>query len=310
MLTPFLKCAGLKLKRLSPLFTVSAMIRFVASCAMVSILTACETAPITPAPIREQSLSLPKETASIKPERVAITPPDQAAAKSTPSAPIESRESSPTAKNDPPASEPVKPKVEPQPVTNQSAGNQSQNEPPVAVATPLDGDGEPIRSVPQQQVAIMDENPKGSRDSTVVPSTQPPVVDPNADLKNSIPISTLSWVWPTDLPIAQPFSDVRKGVDFSGTAGQPVKAVASGVASYLGNSLRGYGQMVVIKHDQGFISVYANNSRILVKEGQKIEKGQKIAESGHADGSDLALHFELRQQGKPLDPSSIFPPRP
>jgi lipoprotein NlpD len=132
---------------------------------------------------------------------------------------------------------------------------------------------------------------------------------PQLNANNTSMIGALNWAWPTDLPIAQPFSESRKGVDFSGVAGQPVKAVANGIANYIGNSLRGYGQMVVIKHDQGFISVYANNSKILVKEGQKIEKGQKIAETGHADGSDLALHFELRQQGKPLDPSSLFPVR-
>lgn len=262
--------AGFKLNPLSRRASLASTSRVAVCFAMTLFLAGCETEPITPAPIKEQSLSLPKESEKVKLETTVKTdstvkPASSSAQASSSSTSSASSKQTIQAKDKAPATsgtqspESLKQKVEQQ---------------DVAVASPLDREGGSIQSVP-------------------------PVV----------PAPILNWAWPTELPITQPFSEVRKGVDFSGPAGQPVKAVASGIASYLGSSLRGYGQMLVIKHDQGFISVYANNSKILVKEGQKIEKGQKIAETGHADGSDLALHFELRQQGKPLDPSSLFPPR-
>ena len=123
------------------------------------------------------------------------------------------------------------------------------------------------------------------------------------------PLPLLEWSWPVNGAIAKAYSDDSKGIDLAGVLGQPVRAAASGVVSYVGNSLRGYGRMLVIKHDKGYLSVYAHNSQILVKEGDKVQRGQKVAEMGNSDSSDVVLHFELRHQGKPLDPSQVLPAR-
>jgi lipoprotein NlpD len=137
-----------------------------------------------------------------------------------------------------------------------------------------------------------------------------PLTEDEPIQSNAVKSSSLIWMWPVGLPTTGPFSEVKKGLDFVGGTGLPVQAAAAGLVSYVGNSIRGYGQMVVIRHEQGYITVYANNSKALVKEGTSVVAGQKIAETGRAEGSDIALHFELRRQGKPIDPASLFPPRP
>ncbi len=120
---------------------------------------------------------------------------------------------------------------------------------------------------------------------------------------------SLQWVWPTSGKITSSFSESSKGLDIAGTHGQPVLASADGKVSYIGNSLRGYGKMIVIIHNKSHLSLYAHNSAILVKEGQSVSKGQKIAEMGNSDSEDGAvkLHFEIRRLGKPVDPSKYLP---
>ena len=94
----------------------------------------------------------------------------------------------------------------------------------------------------------------------------------------------------------------NKGVDIAGTLGQPVNAAAPGRVIYSGSDLRGYGKLVIIKHNPNYLSVYAHNNQILVKEGQQITLGQKIAEMGSTDSNIVKLHFEIRRQGKSVDP--------
>jgi lipoprotein NlpD len=121
---------------------------------------------------------------------------------------------------------------------------------------------------------------------------------------------SLQWVWPTNGRIVASFSESSKGLDIAGTAGQAVLASADGRVSYIGNSLRGYGKMVVIIHNKTHLSLYAHNSAILVKEGQSVTRGQKIAEMGNSDseGGAVKLHFEIRRLGKPVDPLKYLPP--
>jgi len=302
MLSYRLNPVGLTLNPLSCRVSLAST-RRIAACFLITLfLAGCETEPITPAPIKEQSLSLPKESEKVKLETTVKT--DSTVKPASPSAPDSSSPASSASSKQTIQSKDKAPASSGTP--SPESFKQKEEQQDVAVASPLDEAGGTIQSVPQHQRVILDEKTSGGKNAAATSSN---VSDLTSPAKPVLPAPILNWAWPTDLPIAQPFSDARKGVDFSGPAGQPVKAVANGIASYLGSSLRGYGQMVVIKHDEGFISVYANNSKILVKEGQKIEKGQKIAETGHADGSDLALHFELRQQGKPLDPKALFPPR-
>ncbi len=104
-----------------------------------------------------------------------------------------------------------------------------------------------------------------------------------------------------------PKADNRKGVDIVGQRGQTVVASASGKVVYSGSGLRGYGKLIIIKHNKTYLSAYAHNDQILVKEGQSVSKGQKIAEMGNSDADQVKLHFEIRKLGKPVDPAKYLP---
>lgn len=122
---------------------------------------------------------------------------------------------------------------------------------------------------------------------------------PSASLPN-----TTEWSWPTKGKVVNPFNESSnaKGIDIEGVMGQEINAAGSGKVIYNGADLRGYGNMVIIKHDKDYLSVYAHNSKSLVKEGQQINKGQKIAEMGNSGTDKVKLHFEIRFQGKSVDP--------
>jgi lipoprotein NlpD len=98
------------------------------------------------------------------------------------------------------------------------------------------------------------------------------------------------------------FTDSNKGIDIGGKTGQPVFASAKGKVVYSGAGLRGYGKLIIIKHNKTYLTAYAHNSQLLVKEGQAVNKGQKIAEMGNTDADQVKLHFEIRRFGKPVDP--------
>lgn len=120
----------------------------------------------------------------------------------------------------------------------------------------------------------------------------------------------VEWIWPAAGKLMAPFAEGgSKGVDIAGKAGDPVVAAAAGVVSYAGSGLRGYGNLVVLRHNATYLSVYAHNSKILVKEKQTVAKGQKIAEIGSTDAESPRLHFEIRRQGKPADPQKYLPAR-
>lgn len=120
----------------------------------------------------------------------------------------------------------------------------------------------------------------------------------------------LDWSWPTGGKVVAGFNDsTSKGIDINGKLGDPVHAAAPGKVLYAGQDLRGYGKLVVLKHANQYLSVYAHNNEILVKEGQAVARGQKIAELGKSDAPEPKLHFEIRRQGKPVDPLQYLPPR-
>jgi lipoprotein NlpD len=130
----------------------------------------------------------------------------------------------------------------------------------------------------------------------------------------SIPVSStgVQWIWPASGRITSSFSSsdpLRKGVDLDGKQGDPVVATRSGNVVYAGNGLAGYGELVILKHDEQFLSAYGNNSKLLVKEGESIKVGQKIAEIGSSGTDSNKLHFEIRKQGKPVDPLLYLPKR-
>jgi lipoprotein NlpD len=120
----------------------------------------------------------------------------------------------------------------------------------------------------------------------------------------------LEWGMPAKGKLIGEFSESanRKGIDIAGKLGQPVTASAPGKVVYSGSGLRGYGKLVIIKHNKTYLSAYAHNDQVLVKEGQTVTRGQKIAEMGNTDASEVKLHFEIRRLGKPMDPIRYLPP--
>ena len=120
----------------------------------------------------------------------------------------------------------------------------------------------------------------------------------------------LDWAWPAKGKIITAFSETAnlKGIDIAGTAGEAVRASAAGKVVYAGSGLRGYGKLIIIKHNATYLSAYAHNREILVKEGQQVARGQKIAEMGSTDADQVKLHFEIRRHGKPMDPAKYLPP--
>ncbi|MDB5755736.1 MAG: peptidase [Massilia sp.] len=120
----------------------------------------------------------------------------------------------------------------------------------------------------------------------------------------------LSWMWPSDGKIIATFDEGKnKGIDIAGKPGQQVMAAGAGKVMYAGSGIRGYGNLVIVKHNNSLLSAYAHNRTIVVKEGQNVNKGQMIAEMGDSDSDSVKLHFEIRQQGKPVDPSRFLPSR-
>ena len=119
----------------------------------------------------------------------------------------------------------------------------------------------------------------------------------------------VEWSMPTNGKVIGEFSESanQKGIDIAGKRGQAVVASAAGKVVYSGSGLRGYGKLVIIKHNKTYLSAYAHNDQILVKEGQSVTRGQKIAEMGNTDADQVKLHFEIRKFGKPVDPIKYLP---
>ncbi|MFL9901466.1 peptidoglycan DD-metalloendopeptidase family protein [Paraburkholderia fungorum] len=133
---------------------------------------------------------------------------------------------------------------------------------------------------------------------------------PSDNAPASAPASTISLVWPADGTVIRRFDGGNsKGIDISAAAGTPVIAAAPGTVVYAGNGLRGYGNLLIIKHNADYLTAYAHNRALLVKEGQSVTRGEKIAEMGDTDTDRVMLHFELRYQGRSIDPSRALPPR-
>jgi len=134
------------------------------------------------------------------------------------------------------------------------------------------------------------------------PRAAPPAAESEDDDK-------LAWLWPAKGKVVTGFSETAnlKGIDIAGAAGEPVIASAAGKVVYVGTGLRGYGKLVIVKHNKTWLSAYAHNREILVKEGQQVTRGQKIAEMGNTDADQVKLHFEIRRLGKPVDPARYLP---
>lgn len=119
----------------------------------------------------------------------------------------------------------------------------------------------------------------------------------------------ISWIWPVHGKLIKSFSidKLNKGIDIAGKAGQPIVAAASGVVVYASNGLRGYGNLIIVKQNDEYLSAYAHNQQLLVKEGQLVQAGQEIATMGNTDAKRVMLHFEIRRAGKPVNPLKYLP---
>jgi lipoprotein NlpD len=174
--------------------------------------------------------------------------------------------------------------------------------------------------VPPPKVDVKPLDPKANP-----PTATPPVAGaapgpvaaavPPAPTPTSAPAARegdddMNWLWPANGPVANTFDEVKnKGVDIVGKAGDPVYAAADGRVIYAGGGVRGYGNLIILKHNNTYLTAYSHNQTLLVKEEQAVRRGQKIAEMGSTDADRVQLHFEIRRQGKPVDPTKLLPAR-
>jgi len=200
----------------------------------------------------------------------------------------------------------------------------------VVVVRPIGGDQSAASPAPSANTDTLKREPKAGKEpysdealaraqnpaasQSPAKAVEPAAAAPGPDAK---PAETavasgddVPWIWPANGKIVGTFSEGGiKGVDIAGKAGDPVIAAGDGKIVYSGTGLRGYGKLVIIKHNNTYLSAYAHNQAILVKEGQTVSKGQKIAEMGNSDADQVMLHFEVRRQGKPVDPLKYLPQR-
>ncbi len=151
-----------------------------------------------------------------------------------------------------------------------------------------------------------------SASSTPPTPTPTPTQAPEPDPVASAPVQTgHGWIWPASGVLMARFDEAANsnGIDISGSDGEPIRAAAAGKVVYAGTGLRGYGLLLIIKHDETFLSAYAHNRAVTVKEGDAVSKGQIIAEMGQTGTDSVRLHFEIRRDGKPVDPLLYLPPK-
>ena len=174
------------------------------------------------------------------------------------------------------------------------------------------------RPVPPASAAAATPLPAASAPRTTATAAVPaPAATPAAPAAAGAPPAVagdddVPWAWPTpgNATVLAGFDEVKnKGLDIAGKAGDPVLAAADGRVVYAGAGLRGYGNLIILKHNNTYLTAYAHNQALLVKEDQSVRKGQKIAEMGNSDADRVKLHFEIRRQGKPVDPARFLPAR-
>lgn len=190
-------------------------------------------------------------------------------------------------------------------------------EPPVAVASVAPG---PVPTAPVAQtpvppntgvvtkpVTAATANPVGTPIATAGGADKPPTANSST---NGATDDEVNWMWPANGTVLAAFDEVKnKGLDIGGKAGEPVFAAADGRVVYVGAGLRGYGNLIILKHNNTYLTAYAHNQTLLIKEDQSVRRGQKIAEMGSSDSDRVKLHFEVRRQGKPVDPAKYLPSR-
>ena len=164
----------------------------------------------------------------------------------------------------------------------------------------------PVASVPAKKAVPKPLPPTRTKTATVVKASQPPSSKPaSSNVSNA---AVTRWRWPTAGRITRSYSStVHKGIDIDGKLGDPINAVAAGSVVYAGSGIVGYGELLIIKHNEVYLSAYGHNDRLLVAEGDKVKAGQRIATKGSSGTDKVKLHFEIRKEGKPIDPKRLLP---
>jgi lipoprotein NlpD len=183
----------------------------------------------------------------------------------------------------------VTPRIEPRPIDAKPA--------PVPVPVPA--------AVPSTSSGVAVGAASAGDAAPVAASAPAPAASPAREGDDNV-----NWMWPAQGTVVSSFEDTRsKGVAIGGKLGDPVYAAADGRVVYAGSGLRGYGNLVIIKHNETLLTAYAHNQALLVREDQVVRRGQKIAEMGSSDTDRVKLHFEVRRRGKPIDPTKVLPGR-
>ncbi|WP_118778316.1 peptidoglycan DD-metalloendopeptidase family protein [Neisseria lactamica] len=170
---------------------------------------------------------------------------------------------------------------------------------PVSVPTPVKPAAQPpVQSAPQPAAPVVENK--------AVPAPAPAPQSPAVSSSGTRTVAGIVWQRPTTGKVIADFGGGNKGVDIAGNAGQPVLAAADGKVVYAGSGLRGYGNLVIIQHNSSFLTAYGHNQKLLVGEGQQVKRGQQVALMGNTDASRTQLHFEVRQNGKPVNPNSYI----
>lgn len=177
----------------------------------------------------------------------------------------------------------------------------------VATVTPV----APVGSTEVRPLPLPGAAPPATTPSAPAATAPAPAAAKPPETAKPAPVeSSLQWAWPAAGKVIEGFEDPRnKGIDISGAEGEPIRVAADGKVVYVGSAVRGYGNLVIVEHADEFISAYAHNRQIVVKQGQQVKRGEKIAEMGKSDADRPKLHFEIRRQGKPLDPQRYLPSR-
>ncbi len=167
------------------------------------------------------------------------------------------------------------------------------------------------RAAAAKPAATPTTNPSSNPATNAVSNPSVNATPAAAPLNAATNDDNLIFAWPHPGQVLSGFDETKnKGLDFAGKAGDPVLAAADGKVVYAGSGLRGYGNLVILKHNNTYLTAYAHNQTLLVKEDQTVQKGQRIAEMGSSDADRVKLHFEIRKQGKPVDPAKLLPARP
>ena len=293
---------------------------------LVGLLVACSSRPLGPIPVEDRVAGQSSARPVQKPQPQAVSSSPSASAPVATSSPVSMGPAMPGSEN---VGKPGYYSVRPGDTLTKIALDHGQAwrdiakwngldnpnvievEQVLRVAPPaMDAANKPSRPVLGQSQAPASTSSTSSTNAAL-PAANTPNTTPSASTPANVSDDGMTFAWPHPGPVLAGFDEAKnKGLDFSGKAGDPVLAAADGKVVYAGSGLRGYGNLVILKHNNTYLTAYAHNQTLLVKEDQSVTKGQRIAEMGSSDADRVKLHFEIRKQGKPVDPAKLLPARP